>query len=529
MKFKAVLLGCTMAFGVVAGAMPANAENVFRWARQGDALTMDPHSQNEGPTNALSQQIFDPLVERNNDLGLSPGLALSWEPIDEDTWEFVLRQGVTFHDGAAFDASDAVFSLERARSDTSDYRNYLSSVTTIEQVDDFTIHINTDGPNPILPNQLTYVMMMDEGWSVTHGVEVPQDYAAGEETFAVRNTNGTGAFILESREPEVRTVMVKNENYWGADEVPLEIDRIVLTPIAADATRIAALLSGELDFVLDPPVQDLQRLDNTDGVKVETVDENRVIFLGMNMAADDLEGDNVDGANPFADIRVRQAMYQAIDIEAIREIVMNGQAVPAGVIMPTFVHGWTQELDTRMAYDPEASRTLLAEAGYGDGFSTTMFCPNDRYVNDEAVCQAVVGMLGQVGIDIDLIARTRSVHFQDLQNRLIDFYMLGWGVPTFDSEYIFNFLYHTDDGNRGTWNATGFSDARMDELIGGMNATVDLEARDAMIAEAWAIAQENMVYLPLHHQVINWATAEEINLPVRADNIPSLKWVSYSN
>ncbi len=527
MRMKTLLLGTVFAVGATAMAAPADAQNQFRWARQGDALTLDPMSQNEGPTNTLSAQIYEPLIERANDLGLQAGLAVSWEPVEDTIWEFQLREGVTFHDGAAFDADDAVFSVNRAMAETSDFRNYLSSVEEVEKVDDFTIRIHTAGPNPILPQQMTFIYMMDQDWAVANNVEEPQDYAGGEETFAVRNANGTGPFIVELREPEVRTVLVKNENYWDAANVPLEIDEMVLSPIASDPTRVAALLSGELEFVLDPPVQDLQRLAADPSIKVETVDENRVIFFGMNMGAEDLDDDSVEGANPFADIQVREALYRAIDIDAIQRVVMRGQATPAGVVVPTFVHGYDADLDVRLPFDPDGARELLAEAGYPDGFQATLYCPNDRYVNDEAICQAAVGMWAQIGVEVDLVARTRSIHFQDLQNRVINFYMLGWGVPTFDSEYIFNFLYHTDDGDRGSWNGTGFSDARMDELTQAMLTEVDLAARDSLIAEAWGVAQENLVYLPLHYQVINWAMGADVNVPIRSDNTPLFKYVSF--
>lgn len=520
MKIKAVMFGLLVGTALTGMAFDASAQTL-RFASQSDALTLDPHGQNEGPTITILHQIYDPLVMRWHDMTLRPGLALSWDPVEPTVWEFELREGVTFHDGTPFTAEDAAFSLDRARVPPSDYRNYVSSISEVQVVDDHTLRIVTSAPNPILPQQLTNIVMLSKAWAEEHGVEAAQDYAGGEENYAVRNANGTGPYRLESREPDVRTVLLRNDDYWGdREDFPMEAERVVFTPVSSAATRVAALLSGELDLILYPPVQDLQRLEQSPDIQVKNTTENRTIFLGMNLGADDLENDTVEGANPLADKRVREAIYAAIDIDAIQRVVMRGQSVPAGSIAPTYINGYQPAFDERLPADQDRARALLAEAGYPDGFGITFHCPNDRYNNDEGICQALVGMLGQIGIEASLVAQTRSIHFQQLQNGELDFYMLGWGVPTFDSEYIFNFLYHTRDGNRGSWNFTGFSDERMDELVAGMTGETDLAARDAMIAEAWEIALDNLNYVPLHHEVLNWAMRANVDTPIRADNSP---------
>ena len=527
-----ILISTTAAMLVLgtAAAALADGHRTVRWASAGDALTMDPHGQNEGPTATMSQQIYEPLVNRDTELRLVPALATSWEPTDDPTvWEFTLRQGVTFHDGAAFTAEDVVFSLNRARHENSDYKGLLTSVAEVRAVDDYTVHVVTDGPNPLLPNNLTNMFMMDRDWSVANGVELPQDFAAGEETFAARNTNGTGPYMLESREPGIRTVLVRNPDYWGNDVYPTEVERIVYTPVTSAPTRVAALLSGELDFVLDPPVQDLRRLEQADGIKVVTTPENRVIFLGMDVASEDIEWDDVDGANPLSDVLVRKAINLAIDRDAIQRVVMRGQSQPAGIVAPPFVNGYKPEMDVRQTQDIAAAKALLEEAGYGDGFGITLHCPNDRYINDEAICQAVVGMLGQAGIEVSLDARPKSIHFAELSNRNTGFYMLGWGVPTFDSEYIFSYLFHTDDGTRGSWNGTRFSNARVDELTLDIVTEVDLAARDAKIQEIWDIVNAEVIYVPLHHQVLNWAMADGVNVPIRGDNQVQFKYVTFND
>ncbi|MEL6680515.1 MAG: ABC transporter substrate-binding protein, partial [Pseudomonadota bacterium] len=364
----------------------ASAETL-RWARAGDALTLDPHAQNEGPTSALAHQIMEPLVMRDMTGAIVPALATSWAPSDEDpnVWVFNLREGVTFHDGAAFDSEDVKFSLDRAMTPDSDYKELLASVTEVRAPSPYVVEIVTDGPNPIMPSNLTNMFIMDKDWSEANNAVKVQDYEGGEDTFAAKNANGTGPYKLVSREPDVKTVMTINEDYWGKDAFPMEVTEIIYTPIQNAATRVAALLSGEVDFIQDVPVQDLQRVAGTDGLDVRTAPQNRVIFFGMNQGDDDIAADNIEGANPLAEKAVRQAMNIAINREAIKQVVMRGQSIPAGVAMPPFVNGWTKELDAVPETNIEAAKALMAEAGYADGFSIRLDCPNDRYINDEPI------------------------------------------------------------------------------------------------------------------------------------------------
>ncbi|MCR9220931.1 MAG: ABC transporter substrate-binding protein [Alphaproteobacteria bacterium] len=510
----------------LASASPAEAETL-RWARAGDSLTLDPHAQNEGPTHTLAHQMYEPLLQRDMEGKIIPALATSWAPTEDPTvWRFQLREGVTFHGGEAFTADDVVFSINRAKKPTSAMKELLNSVAEVKKVDDYTVDFVTNGPNPLLPNNLTNLFMMDEGWTTENDAVEPQDIANGGENYAVRNTNGTGAYMLVSRTPDERTVLQANPNYWGKGEFPLEVTEIVYTPIQSAATRVAALLSGEVDFIQDVPVQDLGRVDQQDGLKVVTAPQNRVIFFGLNVGDDDIPSDNVEGANPFADVRVRRAMNMAINRPAIKQVVMRDQSIPAGVIMPPFVNGWTEELDTYPAHDIEAAKALMAEAGYGDGFSVTLNCPNDRYINDEAICQAVVGMMGQIGIDVALDALPKAQHFPLINKWETDFYMLGWGVPTFDSEYIFNFLVHTKTDELGSWNGARYSNPELDSKIVSLASETNLEKRNATIAEIWAQVQEDQVYLPVHHQVLNWGMQDGINFDVQPEDQPHFKFLT---
>ena len=509
-------------------AAPVSAETL-RWARAGDSLTLDPHSQNEGPTHTLAHQIYEPLLQRDMEGQIIPALAVSWAPTDDpEVWEFKLREGVTFHDGSAFTADDVVFSLNRAMMPTSAMKELLASVTEVTKVDDNTVHIKTNGANPLLPNNLTNLFIMDADWARSNSVEKPQDFANNEENYAVRNANGTGAFVLEVREPDTRTVLKANPDYWGKGQFPLEVTEIIFTPIQSAATRVAALLSGEVDMIQDVPVQDLGRVDSAEGLTVRTAPQNRVIFFGMNVGEDDIASDDVEGKNPFADKRVREAMLIALNRDAIRQIVMREQSQPAGVIMPPFVNGWTEDLDKYPQPDLAKAKALMEEAGYGDGFSVTLNCPNDRYINDEAICQAAVGMFGQIGIDVALDAKPKAQHFPLIQKKETDFYMLGWGVPTFDSEYIFNFLVHTTDDKYGSWNATHYSNAALDEKIKSLASETDLDKRNQTIADIWGTVQDEIIYLPIHHQVLNWGMNSGIEFAVQPEDQPHFKFLTYN-
>ncbi|MCA3597308.1 MAG: ABC transporter substrate-binding protein [Methylobacterium sp.] len=519
----AVLATTTMLAGIAEA-------RTLKWARSGDSLTLDPHAQNEGPTHTLAHQIYEPLIIRDHTGKQLPALATSWSVTSDPTvWEFKLRTGVKFHDGADFDADDVVFSLERAMQPTSDMKGLLTSIDSVSKVDQHTVRIKTKGPNPLLPNNLGDLFMMDKGWAEKNNATKVQDFKNREENFAVRNANGTGPFSLVSREPDVKTVLKRNDNYWGKAEVPLEVTEVIYTPIKADATRIAALLSGEIDFVQDLPVQDIERLRQDRKLRVNSGPENRTIFFGFNVGDADLKTDNVEGKNPFADKRVRQAMNMALNRTAIQRVVMRGESVPTGVIMPPFVNGWTKELDAAPAVDAAAARKLLADAGYPNGFSTTLHCPNDRYVNDEAICQAAVGMWGAIGVKVNLVSQSKSIHFTLIQKQPpeTDFFMLGWGVPTFDSDYVFSFLYHTRAGSRGSWNALRYSNAEIDSKIQTLSSETDIAKRNATIADIWGRLKEEALYIPLHHQTLAYGMKSDLDIPVDVSNQPKLKFVSF--
>ena len=516
---RAAALAATLMLSPVVDA------KTLRWSSQGDILTMDPHSQNEGLNNAVSDYVYEPLVTRDKQLKVEPCLALSWQLVNPTTMRFKLRPDVKFHDGSPFTADDVVFSMGRALAESSRFRPYLTGVKETRKVDDLTVEIVTEGPSPILVPQLTQVRIMSKAWSTKHNVLKPQDFAAKEETYASRNANGTGPYILRSREADVKTVMVLNSNWWG--KVEGNVNEIVYLPIKSDSTRVAALLSGEVDFILDPPPQDIPRLKQDPKIKVIEGSENRTIFLGMDQNRDELLYSSVKGKNPFKDKRVREAFQAAIDLAAIKTQVMRGLSVPTAVMYAPQVDGHPKDLDKVKPPNRERAKKLLAEAGYPQGFEVTLDCPNNRYINDEKICVAVAAMLAQVNVKVKVNAMPRTLYFQKTQNLDTSFYMLGWGVPTFDSQYALQSLTRTlvPKTADGDYNWGRYSNPKVDEGIDKLKTEIDVKKRAAIAHEVSAIHQADVGHIPLHFQVIPWAMRSNVSVVHLANNALQVKWV----
>ena len=512
----------TAAVAAIVAAAPAKAET-FHWAGKTDPSTMDPHATNIAPVLGFLNNVYEGLVRRGKDMSLEPALAERWEALGSEGWRFHLRQGVVFHEGQGFDADDVVFSYERASSEQSDVRSFFASVSEVRKVDQYTVDFLTDTPNPLFPDGIANFMIMDKGWAETNGVESP---ARDEENFATRNANGTGAFKLSEREPDIRTVVVPHGDWW--DTAEHNITEATFTPISSAATSVAALLSGEVDFVEPIPLQDVPRIESTDGFTVHRGIEARVIFFGFEHEDDELRYSDVTGRNPFQDPRVRQAIYHAINADAIVDRIMRGNAQTAGLIISPSVRGFRAELNERLPYDPDRSRALLAEAGYPDGFSFGLRCPNDRYINDEPICTAAASMLAAVGLKAELVTMPVSNYWSELRDDKFDMYMLGWSPGTFDAEHPIRFLMATPNAERrlGSWNFGAYSDPRVDDLLPKIQVELDDAKRQQMIDEVHGILRDDAVYVPLHVQPLVWGSKDNISLTQRADNFFLLRWVT---
>ena len=514
----------TMLFVVPLIISPNLHAKTLRWASQGDVLTMDPHSQNEGLNNTMSDHVYEPLVARGKTLAIEPALALSWQQVNPTTMRFKLRDKVTFHDGAAFTAEDVVFSITRALEKTSDFSAYMQGVASAKKVDNLTVDIISNGPNPTLIDQLTEVRIMNKAWAEKYNAQRPQDFKNKEETFTARNANGTGPYLLKTREADVKTVLVKNSNWWGKLEG--NVDEVIYTPVKSDPTRVAALLSGELDLVLDPPVQDLANLKRGGNIKIIEGNENRTIFLNFDQGRNELLYSNVKGKNPFKEQRVRLAMAHAIDVNAIKTQIMRGISTPTGSMIAPQVRGYSKDFEKRWPLDLAKAKALMKDAGYPNGFEVTLDCPNNRYINDEKICQALAAMLAKIDIKIKLNSMPRALFFPKIQNADTSMYLLGWGVPTFDALYTLQSIMRTKGpGGDGSWNYSAYSNAKLDALVDKLKTETDFTQRAALAREALMIDIADVGHIPIHHQVIPWAMKKNVTAVHRADNKMLARWV----
>ena len=514
----------TMSALLLSAASIAGAKE-FHWAGTTDPQTMDPHAVNSAPVLGFLNNVYEGLVRRGQDMSIEPALATSWEPIgDGQGWRFHLRQGVTFHDGAAFTAEDVRFSYERASAEESDTRSWFAPVSDVVVVDDFTVDILTAAPNPIFPDSIANWMIMDKGWAEAQNAARP-DKENGN--FATLNANGTGAFRVTERQPGLTTTLEPFAGWW--DEAGHNITRATFTPIDNPATAVAALLSGDVDMINPVPVQDAGRVDGRDGTKVIRGIEARVIMLGFGHDHEKLKyGSDAGKPNPFQDARVREAVARAINVDAIRATIMRGSAEAASQLVSPAMRGYSKAHIARPAYDPEAAKALLAEAGYGDGFAFGLKCPNNRYLNDEAVCQAVTSMLAQVGIRAELDAMPVQNYWPELRDDNFDMYLLGWSPGTFDHEHPVRFLVTTPNAEKklGSWNFGGYSNARVDALLPMVQSEIDDAKRQGMIDEMVGLYQGEHAYVPLYVQPLVWGARENIDLVQRPDNFFILRWVT---
>ncbi len=518
---------CLLFAGLLAFS-PAGAKTL-RWASQGDSTTMDPHSNNETFNNNQNNQVYEYLTQRDKQYKLVPWLATSWESAGPNKWIVHLRRDVRFHDGSPLTADDVVFSYDRAREANSTFKLYATQAGIPRRIDDYTVEFTTATPNPLFDESINTIMIMSRPWAEKNGAAKAQDYRGKQETYTVRNAMGTGPYKLVSFEPGVRTRFAKNPEWWGIKAGLFEgnIGAIEYRPIGNSSTRMAALRSGDIDFVLDPPVQEIDQLRGDKSLKVWEGNEIRVIFIGLDQGRDELLNGGTKGRNPFKDRRVRQAMYQAIDIEAIRKQVMRGLSTPTALALPDpRGAGVDAALDRRLPFDPAAAKRLMVEAGFASGFPLSLECPNDRYVNDEKICVAVAAMWSRIGIDTRVNAIPRAQFFPKVAQLESSAYLYGWGGGSSEAIWILKPILHTRGaGGAGDNNFGRFGNARLDQLIDAIEVEMDAAKRHAMATEAMKIVQDEVMVLPLHRQVIPWVSKRGITVVHRPNNALTPMWV----
>ncbi len=513
--------GLAVVCALIAGGAPPAVAQTFRLATTTDASTLDPHANNALHNYLIAQQVYEPLIGRDDALRLTPALALSWEQAGPTRWRFRLRPDARFNEGEPFAAADAAFSITRAMAPTSNFTIYVDTVAQAVIVDAQTLEIVTRVPDAALPEKLTRVLMMSRAWAEASGSAQPQNFRNREDTVASRRTNGTGPYAIADRTPDQRTVMRRRPGWWGGAPAAGAVAEYHHIVIASDATRVAALLSGEVDMLHTVPGQAVERLRATPNVQVLTGLENRTVMLGFDHERETL----ADGRpNPLRDLRVRQAIELAIDAEAIASRSMRGQAEVTGAMWTRYVNGWTEAMERRPALDRAAARRLLAEAGYPDGFATSLDCAIASY---DPACHAIVPMLAQIGIRVSLQVVPAAQYSLRLQRRETAMHMLAWGVPTFDALYTLRAIMASRGlGGSGSWNVGGFADPRVDTLIRAIETEPDPARRNALIAEAHAAHRAALGHVPLFHHTLNWAVRRGVRVALRADNLVAVNAVA---
>lgn len=507
---------------LVAGALFAAplAAKTLRFASGFDPQSMDPHGLALQYQTRVVSQIYESLVFRDRSFAMEPALAVSWQQLDPKRWRFKLRPGVRFHDGTPFAADDVVFSIERALAKNSQRAFQLRGITEVRKVDELTVDFLLAAPDAVLPEKLIYVGMMSKAWCAAHGVMEPQNYNAKQETYAVRNANGTGPYQLKSYESDARTVLVANPRWWGKRG---NVDEAVYSVIQSDATRLAALVSGQVDFVIDPPFQDVARLKQEGRFKLAEIADIGMQYLGFDQSRDELQFGDVKGRNPFKDLRVRRAVYQAIDIDAIIAKVLRGQATATGSYVSRLIDGYVPDLERRLPYDPAAARALLKEAGYSDGFGVTLDCVNATF--RAAVCQAITGMLAQVGIRTTFQPWPTATFFPKLTQATTSFFEFGWSPGT-DPWPTLNAIVrsHGAEG-AGTFNGGRYSNPRLDQLLDAIRIEPDLSRRRQLVGDALRIMRADLPLIPLYRRTLTWAMRPDISVAQWPNDILELRFV----
>jgi peptide/nickel transport system substrate-binding protein len=499
----------------------ASSAKTLRYASAFEPGTMDPHAVATLYSTRILNQVYDLLVSRDEDFKMEPGLALSWSAVQPTAWRFKLRPGVRFHDGTPFTADDVVFSIERGLAPTSAVKTNLPNVTGARKVDELTVDILTTAPTPVLPAALTNMRIVSKAWMVKHNAQKPQDFKAKEDTFVSRNTNGTGPYMVKEWVPDSRTVLVANPNYWGKRGNVTEVRYQVLS---SASTRLAGLISGEIDLIADPAIQDIDRLKVTPGIKVVSGNSRATQFLGFDHSRDKLLYGDAGGRNPFKDRRVREAVRFAIDLNALRSVVMRNLADAGSALYTPAVEGYDPKFNKYSPYDLARARALLKEAGYPDGFSVTLHCSSSQPA--DAICQAVAGMLARVAIKVTYQALPFNTLIPKILARDVSFYGVGW-TPSTDAEGALVPLAHspTKPGT-GEYNAGSYANPKVDALIDSARVELDAPKRLRYLADAMTEIDADVGFIPIHYRHIFWATRANVKVKARPNDVLELRFVN---
>ncbi|EDM47897.1 ABC transporter substrate-binding protein [Marinobacter algicola] len=492
----------SMALATAPMAMSAEANKELKMAYDADPVSLDIHEQLSGGMLQLSHMTFDPLIRWTKDLGFEPRLAKSWERIDENTMRFELREGVNFHSGNELTAKDVKFTFDRLKQ-SQDYKAIFKPFSELKVIDDYTFELVTTEPYPLLLNTATYIFPLDSEF-YTGKTESGKDKSAITKhgnSFASENLSGTGPYVITGRQQGVRVEFERFDDYWDT-ESPGNVGKIVLTPIKENNTRVSALLSGGVDFIAPVPPTDLERIRRDKNSDLVTMSGTRIILFHMNQ----------NRVEAFKNPKVREAIAYAINQEGIAAKIMKGFATPAAQMSPEGYQGHNDSLKTR--FDVEKAQQLMKEAGYEDGFTISMMAPNNRYVNDDKIAQAVAAMLARINIKVDLKTLPKAQYWPEYDARAADMMMIGWHADTEDSANFYEFLTFCPDADSGSgqYNAGNYCNPEIDELVNKANVETDLDKRTAMLKEVEQRLYDDAAFVPLHWQDLAWASKKNVKI-----------------
>ena len=490
-----------IALAVFACLAPASAKTL-RMAYDADPTSLDPHEQLASATLQLSHLVFDPLLRFRKDLTLEPRLATRWEKIDDLTTRFHLRAGVRFHSGRTLKAADVVWTFNRLKQ-SPDFKALFEPFSEAKVVDDLTVDLITKGPYPLVLNLATYIFPMDrEFYAGTDERSHPKDEIAKQgASFASTHVSGTGPFIVTEREQGVRLEFKRFGDYWDKGS-PSNIDTIVFTPIKEPATRVAALLAGDVDFIAPVPPSDFDRIKGDACCTLITMPSTRILIFEL----------NEQRVAAFKDPRVRLAVNYAVNRQGIDAKIMRGFATPAGELSPPGYGGYDPALLPR--FDIEKAKALMAEAGYADGFSVTMMAPNNRYIEDKRIAEAVAAMLAKINIKVDLQTMPKAQYWQRFDERAADIMMIGWQSDTQDSANFYEFLVMTPDPKTGygQYNAGNYSNPEVNRLTLATQTMTDAKARAETLQKIERLIYDDAALVPLHWQHLSWAARKDVEI-----------------
>ncbi len=519
------ILHATLAvvFALGLGGAPKADARTLRWSHQHDIASLDPMAADDGFTQGFQGWFYEALTGYDQDLKLVPMLAERWDNPEPSKWVFYLRAGVSFHDGSPFTADDVIFSWRRSLTPGSAIRHIGAKAVQVNKIDDHTIEVVTPVPNPILPRDWALLYIMSKPWAQRNRAGRVGEAKPGSSPYASRHENGTGPFRVTDRQPRARTVLKRYEGYWNPD-IPGNVTQVVFQPIAKASERVAALVSGNMDIVMPVPPESLPSLENAADVRIMNAPEARVIFIGMDQHRKELLFSSVKGKNPFKDKRVRSAMGLAIDVQDINRRAMNGAGQAVGTIIADRINGYDPAFGAPYTSNVDQARKLLTDAGYPDGFSVRLACPEGLYADDTRVCAAIVQMLARIGIRVDVAVRDNMMPpARGLPRAVPDdsMYLLSWAPRNQDAAGALFALVSCRDSAAGAgWlNLGGYCNREIDALTARIEAEPDLARRNIMIKEAFAMLRNDYGYLPLLQPPMSWGVRKDIRLTQRANNV----------